>query len=44
MRNRTLIILIVIVALVAITAYTHSGGGGRLTTFLKSMHGSGPGR
>ncbi|MEO5897625.1 MAG: hypothetical protein ABIS06_18190 [Vicinamibacterales bacterium] len=40
MRNRTLVILLIVVAFVAITAYaTHQGGSGRLTTFLKSMHG-----
>ncbi|CAN5675807.1 hypothetical protein BH18ACI5_BH18ACI5_17490 [soil metagenome] len=40
MRNRTFVILLIVVALFAITAYaTRQGGAGRLTTFLKSMHG-----
>jgi hypothetical protein len=40
MRNRTFVILSIVVVLFAMTAYaTKQGGGGRLTTFLKSMHG-----
>jgi len=45
MRNRTFVILLIAVLLFAVTAYaTRAGGGGRLTTFLKAMHGSSPRR
>jgi hypothetical protein len=40
MRNRTFFILLIVVVLFAITAFAaKQGGAGRLTTFLKSMHG-----
>ena len=40
MRNRTFVILLIVVALIAVSAYaTRQGGAGRLTTFLKSIHG-----
>jgi hypothetical protein len=41
MRNRTFVILLIVVAFLAITAYaTRQGGAGRVTMFLKGMHGS----